>query len=222
MLNSCLRSAFSIAVVSCGIAVTSGLAQTDQQIYTDSLQNNWQDWSWSCTDDFSNTSVVHAGANAISVTLTAAWGAFSLHHNDMDSSPYTNLTFWINGGPAGGQRLQLAALLGDVSGGTVAGTSNLVALAANTWQQVTVPLAALGVANQPNFYPVLASGSNRGSAAGLLPGRHHAGCEQRSAGDQHSRLHHRGCATEPAPDQPAHLRRRLRLLEPIGGCELHR
>ena len=151
MLNSYLRSAFSIAVVSWLIGVTSSPAQTDQQIYTDSLQNNWQDWSWSCTDDFTNTSVVHAGANAISVTLTAAWGAFSFHHNDMDSSPYTSLSFWINGGPAGGQRLQLVALLGDTSGGTVAGASNLVALAANTWQQVTVSLAALGVANQPTL-----------------------------------------------------------------------
>jgi hypothetical protein len=130
---------------------TAGLAQTDQQIYTDSLQNSWQDWSWSCTDNFSATSVVHSGANAISVTLTAAWGAFSLHHNDMDASPYTNLTFWIHGGPTGGQRLQLVALLGDVNGGTLAGTANLGALAANTWQQVTVSLAALGVANQPTF-----------------------------------------------------------------------
>src|ERR1019366_1695679 len=34
---------------------------------------------------------------------------------------------------------------------TVAGTSNRVALAANTWQQVTVSLAALGGANQPTF-----------------------------------------------------------------------
>ena len=151
VLNSYPGSVFSISVVACWVAVTSGLAQTDQQIYTDSLQNNWQDWSWSCTDDFSNTSVVHAGANAIGVTFTAAWGAFSLHHNDMDSSPYTSLSFWINGGSTGGQRLQLAALLGDVNGGTVAGTSNLVALAANTWQQVTVSLAALGVANQPTF-----------------------------------------------------------------------
>ena len=151
VLNSYLRSAFSIAVVSWLIGVTSSPAQTDQQIYTDSLQNNWQDWSWSCTDDFTNTSVVHAGANAISVTLTGAWGAFSFHHNDMDSSPYTSLSFWINGGPAGGQRLQLVALLGDTSGGTVAGASNLVALAANTWQQVTVSLAALGVANQPTL-----------------------------------------------------------------------
>jgi hypothetical protein len=133
------------------VGAASAPGQTNMQIYTDSLQNNWMDWSWSCTDNFNNTSVVHSGAAAISVTLTSGWGAFSLEHTDMDSTPYTNLTFWINGGPTGGQRLQLAALLGDVNGGTVAGTTNLGALAANTWQQVTVSLAALGVANQPNF-----------------------------------------------------------------------
>ena len=121
------------------------------QIYTDSLQNSWDNWSWGATMDFGSTAVVHSGTAAISVTITQAWGAFSLHHTDMDSSPYTNLTFWINGGPSGGQRLQLVGLLGDVSGGTAAGTTNLATLAANTWQQITVPLGALGVANQPNF-----------------------------------------------------------------------
>jgi Glycoside hydrolase family 44 len=146
-----LKYAFSILLLSCWVVTRSGLAQTDQVVYTDSLQNSWQDWSWSCTDDFNNTSVVHSGTNAIAVILTAGYGAFSLHHSDMDSSPYTNLTFWINGGPTGGQRLQLAALLGDVSGGTVVGTTNLGALPTNAWQQVTVSLAALGAANQPNL-----------------------------------------------------------------------
>ena len=147
MFDCDLKSSFSISLLFCWVVVTSGLAQTDQQIYTDSLQNNWQDWSWDCADDLNNKSVVHSGANAISVTLTAAWGAFSLEHAAMDTSPYTNLSFWISGGPTGGQQLQLAALLG----GTVAGTTNLGALTSNSWQQVTVSLAALGVGNQPNF-----------------------------------------------------------------------
>ena len=151
VFDRCVKFTFLIPLLSCWVAVMSGLAQTDQQIYTDSLQNNWQDWSWSCTDDFNNTSVFHSGTKAISVTLTAAYGAFSLHHSGMDSSPYANLSFWINGGPSGGQQLQLAGLLGDVNGGTVAGTTNLGTLAANTWRQVTVSLAALGVGNQPNL-----------------------------------------------------------------------
>jgi hypothetical protein len=145
------KSAFLFLIFACWVTVTAALAQTDHQIYTDSLQNNWVDWSWDCASDFNSTSVVHSGATAIGVTLTAGWGAFSLHHNDMDSSPYTSITFWINGGPTGGERLQLAALLGDVNGGTVSGTMNLGALPTNAWQQVTVSLAALGAANQPNL-----------------------------------------------------------------------
>jgi hypothetical protein len=141
----------SILVVSCLLVAMPGRGQTDQPIYGDSLQNSWQDWSWSCTNNFNNTSVVHSGAKAISVTLTAGYAAFSLHHADMDSSPYASLSFWINGGATGGQRVQLAGLLGDANGGTVAGTTNLAPLAANTWRQVTVSLSALGVANQPTF-----------------------------------------------------------------------
>ena len=151
MFYSHLKYAFSILLLSCWGVTRSGLAQTDQAVYTDSLQNNWADWSWGCTSDLNNTSVVHSGAKGIGVTLTAAWGAFSIHHNDMDSSPYTSITFWINGGSTGGQQLQLAALLGDVNGGTVSGTMTLGALPTNAWQQVTVSLAALGAANQPNL-----------------------------------------------------------------------
>src|ERR1035437_6526223 len=138
---------WSSDVCSSDLTVTAALAQTDHQIYTDSLQNNWEDWSWDCANDFNSTSMVHSGTKAIGVTLTAAWGAFLLHHNDMDTSPYTNLTFWINGGPTGGQQLQLAALLGS----TVAGKTNLAPLSANSWQQMTFSLASLGVGNQPNF-----------------------------------------------------------------------
>ncbi len=151
MINCFRKSAFLVSCLACWVTASVCAAQTDQAIYGDSLQNSWDDWSWGCTDSFNNTSVVHSGAMSISVTLAAGYSAFSLHHNDMDASPYTNLTFWINGGPAGGQQLTLAGLLGDVNGGTVAGTTNLGALAPNTWKQVTVSLAALGVANQPNF-----------------------------------------------------------------------
>ena len=147
----CARCRSIIAGLLLSGAVTSVFGQSNMQIYTDSLQNSWDNWSWGATMDFGSTAVVHSGTAAISVTITQAWGAFSLHHTDMDSSPYTNLTFWINGGPSGGQQLQLVGLLGDVSGGTAAGTTNLATLAANTWQQITVPLGALGVANQPNF-----------------------------------------------------------------------
>jgi len=122
--------------------------RADQTIYTDSLQNSWQDWSWNATLNFNNAGTYfHSGANSISVTINNAWGALSLWHSAFDSTSYTNLTFWINGGASGGQQLQIYAELTGVTKPSV----TLPTLTANTWQQITVSLSALGVANQPNF-----------------------------------------------------------------------
>jgi hypothetical protein len=119
-----------------------------QIIYDDALENSWNDWSWSATRNFSyNATYVHSGTNAISVTITSGGGALSLEHSAFDSSTYTNLTFWINGGASGGQPLQIYA---ETSSGAQPAVS-LPTLGANTWQQMNFSLAALGVANQPNF-----------------------------------------------------------------------
>jgi hypothetical protein len=120
-------------------------AQTNQIIFDDSLENGWVDWSWA-TVNLANTSPVHGGSDSISVTC-AGYAALYFEHPAFDSSPYTNLTFWINGGSAGGQVLTVEATL---SGGIQSGYV-LPALTANTWKQVNVPLSALGVANQPNL-----------------------------------------------------------------------
>jgi hypothetical protein len=123
-------------------------ARADQIIYDDALQNGWQDWSYNTTRNFNNTGTyVHSGAASISATITSGWGALSLWHSAFDSSVYTNLTFWINGGASGGQQLQIYAELATGAKPAI----NLPTLAANTWQQISFSLAALGVANQPNF-----------------------------------------------------------------------
>jgi hypothetical protein len=122
-------------------------ARADQIIYNDALQNSWNDWSWSATRNFSSSAAVHSGSDSIAVTITGGWGALSLEHAAMDDTVYTNLTFWINGGPTGGQQLLIYA---ELSSGAQAAI-NLPTLAANKWQQMNFSLAALGVANQPNF-----------------------------------------------------------------------
>ncbi len=134
------------ALVLVGLALRVA-AQSDQPIYTDSLQNGWDNWSWSTTLNFASAGITHSGSAAISATMTAGNAGFSLHHNDFDSTPYTNLTFWIHGGSGGGQQLRIYAELGGVGQPSI----DLPPLVANTWQQLTYSLAALGVANQPNF-----------------------------------------------------------------------
>ncbi len=119
-------------------------AQGNQAIYTDSLQNGWQNWSWA-TVNFNNPSPVHSGSASISVLCTNYQGLY-LHHAAFDSSAYTNLTFWINGGPTGGQPLVVQATLNQL-----AQTKVPLTPLTTGWQQINISLADLGVANQPNM-----------------------------------------------------------------------
>jgi hypothetical protein len=123
-------------------------ADSDMAIYTDSLLNSWDNWSWSTTINFANSSPVHAGPASISANITAGNGALSLHHANIDTSTYTNLTFWIHGGSSGGQLLQVYA---EAPSGTGHPAVNLPTLTASTWQQVTFTLSALGIANRTDF-----------------------------------------------------------------------
>ena len=121
-------------------------AQDDLPVYDDALDSPWENWSWASVD-FASTAVVHSGTTAIAVTASP-WSALSLRHAPFDTTDYGNVTFWINGGPAGGQRLHVTATLGDA--GQAIGV-DLPALAASTWQQVSIPLAALGADGAGNF-----------------------------------------------------------------------
>ena len=120
-------------------------AQTDQAVYTDALVNGWQNWSWA-TVNLSNTAPVQSGTDSISVSA-GPYQALYLHQPPSIPPPYTSLVFWINGGPTGGQLLQVQATLNGAAQTVV----TLPALAANTWQQVTLPLSSLGVQNQPDL-----------------------------------------------------------------------
>ncbi|HWF19159.1 MAG TPA: alpha-L-arabinofuranosidase [Verrucomicrobiae bacterium] len=132
---------FAIAFLLTGLRASG---QANLPIYTDNLVNGFQNWSWAA-NNLSNTSPVHSGSQSISVS-SEAWQALSFYHPDFDTTPYTNLTFWINGG-AGGQIIQVVGELSQVSQAAYV----LPALAPNIWQQITIPLSTLGVADKTNF-----------------------------------------------------------------------
>src|SRR5437867_8643655 len=141
-----IRTLLNRGVFACALALApSALAQRDQPVYSDSLLNGWQNWSWA-TVNLANGSPVHSGALSAGVTADA-WEAIYLHHDAFDTSSYTDLTFWIHGGSSGGQLLQVQALLNGSAQTAVA----LAPLPANTWQKITLSLASLGVANKPNL-----------------------------------------------------------------------
>lgn len=119
---------------------------TDMGIYSDALLNSWANWSWA-TVNLSNTTPVHTGTHSISVTGAAAWDALFFHHAPLDGSLYQTVTFWINGGSSGGQQL----LVDATASGAAQTPYNLPPLIKNTWQKITIPLSALGVAGRGDF-----------------------------------------------------------------------
>jgi len=111
----------------------------NQSIYTDSLQNGWENWSWAQVN-LNNSNPVKSGTASASVTTNAGWQAFYMHHAAFSTANYTHLSFWIHGGTNGGQLLQVNA----TSGGNPQTAVNLNALQ-SAWQQITIPLSALGM-----------------------------------------------------------------------------
>jgi hypothetical protein len=124
----------------------SGAAAQNMVIYDDALQNGWADWGWTAIN-YNNTTPVHSGSKSISVTITNAWQGIYIAHANFSSTPYSNLTFWIHGGASGNQQLQVQGLLN----GTAQAAVSLPAPAANTWQQISISLSSLHVANQSTF-----------------------------------------------------------------------
>ena len=133
-----------VLLVAAMCAATVGLA--DQSVYSDQLDNSWQNWSWASVN-FSSKASVFAGTYSIAVTETGANQAIYLHHDAQSASSYQALVFYINGGATGGQLLQVNGTLG--TNAQVA--YNLPALPKNSWVKVTVPLAGIGVKGASNF-----------------------------------------------------------------------
>lgn len=132
---------WSVLLVLLGAVAIKG---ADLPVFNDTVENGWENWSWAETSNSSNP--IHSGTSSFAVTA-GAWEAAYFHNSTIDPTLYTNLIFWIHGGSAGGQKLLITGIAS-----TAARTSvDIPTLAANTWQQVTVSLEALGVAGDPGF-----------------------------------------------------------------------
>ncbi|MEO6184224.1 MAG: carbohydrate binding domain-containing protein [Verrucomicrobiota bacterium] len=126
------------------VLATQAPAQTTLWFYSDSLVNGFQDWSWA-SRNLANTSPVHSGTKSISVTANY-WEAFSTYHPPFNTTLYSNFTFWVHGGTIGGQRLQISARANNQDQPAFVWPQPI----SNSWQQIVVPLSALGAGNKTN------------------------------------------------------------------------
>jgi len=183
-------------------------ARADQIIYDDALENGWQNWSWA-TVNLANTSPVHSGSDSISVTANnnpTNWQALYLDVTAMNTSGFTNLAFWINGGTGG----QAVLVQGNLGGTAQTPGVQIGPLPTNSWRQVTLSMSALGVANQANFtgFWLQAQGSSTVPTFYV---------------DDISLVTNAVVSGTNAPEsnQPLDLRRGVRNIESAGGFEFH-
>ncbi|HEY5586152.1 MAG TPA: hypothetical protein VIK78_16880 [Ruminiclostridium sp.] len=117
----------------------------------DSLNSDWENWSWNGTINFSTTSPVYSGSYSVSNNFTSAWAGFALHKKSgsIQTSAYNKITFYMHGGTVANQALSLYLHNGEQACAEVNINSYIEggSLAAGTWRKVTVPLSALGAAN---------------------------------------------------------------------------
>ncbi len=132
------------------------LAQ-DLTVYDDTLQNGFQNYSYANpgdpVPDFTNTAQPHTGTKSISLN-GKNFNAVSFYHaTAFTTAQYPTLHFWVHGGAASGQQLQLflqfnggvvksAPLDAYIAGGSIA---------AGVWREVTVPFASIPLSYSGSF-----------------------------------------------------------------------
>jgi hypothetical protein len=148
MLHRVISGKVGFFLLLCVYGGNAACAQTNFSIYSDELDNGFQNWSWNGGDNnFANASPVHSGSDSIAFT-GGAWEAISVWHSDFNPAPYTNLNFWVNSGGTGGQIIQIYVQYGTNS----ATGYQLPALPATTnWYQYILPFSALNVVGVTNL-----------------------------------------------------------------------
>jgi len=119
-------------------------ANDDYLIYTIQLNNGWADWGW--VTHYATNNPNFNGSNSMVFAATGSYQAWWLEHDPIDTTIYANVSFWLNGGPTGGQTVGIVAEAGSTWQNT-----EYVTVPANNWKQFTFSLASLGVANTTNL-----------------------------------------------------------------------
>lgn len=115
-------------------------------VYGTTVYNNqWYD-SGSWVTHYLTSNPNFNGSNSMVFAASGAWQAWQLTHDPIDTTIYSDISFWLNGGTTGGQSVGIKAEAGSTWQNVV-----YVTAPANAWKQYTFSLASLGVANITNL-----------------------------------------------------------------------
>lgn len=122
---------------------------TTHSVYAEAITSGWNDWSWSTTLDYANTSPVRSGTYSLKTTHAAAWAGMYLNNAGISTATSTHLSFSVRTTDAA-PYIQIEAygpsdaLLASVGLNTyIPGGS----MSANTWYDVSIPLVDLSAAS---------------------------------------------------------------------------
>jgi alpha-L-arabinofuranosidase len=121
-------------------------ASANLWIYTDSLASGWYDTAASDAY-YQNTSPVHSGSYSMMVNTqgyNSPWYVFN--YDLIDTSGYSALDFWIYVGPT-----QSAVAVVPMASAQIQTWIMVGSLTPNVWQEITIPLSALGLENRSDF-----------------------------------------------------------------------
>ena len=84
-------------------------ASDDMLIYSDRFNNGWGDnWSW--MPRYPTNNPVYSGSNSMTCVPSGQWQAWWLKScTSVDTTIYTNVSFWLNGGASGGQSILVSS-----------------------------------------------------------------------------------------------------------------
>ena len=118
-------------------------------IYHDYLGTGWADWSWDSTIYSWYYVTTFAGKSALKISLRP-WGALSLHHSGIETTPYQWLEFYIYFGENISRKIEVYFndnLDHELQYINIAHYLDNGVSLPNQWLRVRIPLADLGISN---------------------------------------------------------------------------
>jgi hypothetical protein len=132
-----------------GTSPSASAAARGHSIYRDGVENGWQTQGWTSAKvvSFDDTTSPHSGTKAIRVSYTGFDGV-KFHHAPLNTRPFDRVSFYVNGGDTGGQRIAVGAACSEKN---ASNSARLAALPRQKWVAVTIPLSKIGLANRPDM-----------------------------------------------------------------------
>jgi len=114
-------------------------------LYTDSLTQGWENWSWNCHSTLKSTEFIYSGKQSIKVKLNS-FGGFAIgSHSGISTNGFDRLGFYINGGTSDKHQLKVFVNVNKSNGirNPITISDSYGNIESNKWSFISIPLIDL-------------------------------------------------------------------------------